>query len=94
MLEALSLGSYLLLVDYTGRLFREGKVVISADVWGRPLLADELDDCRNQVGRHGHDGLALGEKSRFVLSDLYVFALIVVLTTTGTPSILRLPAPA
>jgi hypothetical protein len=34
MLEGFSLGSYLLLVDYTGRLFREGKAVISAEVSG------------------------------------------------------------
>ena len=34
MLEGLSLGSYLLLVDYTGRLFREGKAMISAQVVG------------------------------------------------------------
>jgi hypothetical protein len=34
MLEGSSLGSYLLLVDYTGRLFREGKSVISAEVAG------------------------------------------------------------
>ena len=34
MLEGFSLGSYLLLVDYTGRLFREGKSVISAEVSG------------------------------------------------------------
>jgi REP element-mobilizing transposase RayT len=32
MLEGLSLGNYLLLVDYTGRLFREGKSVISTEV--------------------------------------------------------------
>jgi hypothetical protein len=32
MLEGFSLGSYLLLVDYTGRLFREGKARISHDV--------------------------------------------------------------
>jgi len=32
MLEGFSLGSYLLLVDYTGRLFREGKAAISRDV--------------------------------------------------------------
>jgi REP element-mobilizing transposase RayT len=32
MLEGLCLGSYLLLVDYTGRLFREGKVAISREV--------------------------------------------------------------
>ena len=34
MLEGFSLGNYLLLVDYTGRLFREGKSVISAEVSG------------------------------------------------------------
>jgi REP element-mobilizing transposase RayT len=34
MLEGLSLGSYLLLVDFTGRLFREGKAVISAELTG------------------------------------------------------------
>jgi hypothetical protein len=32
MLEGFSLGSYLLLVDYTGRLFREGKAAISRQV--------------------------------------------------------------
>ncbi len=32
MLAGFSLGSYLLLVDYTGRMFREGKVVISGQV--------------------------------------------------------------
>jgi hypothetical protein len=32
MLEGFSLGSYLLLVDYTGLLFREGKAAISADL--------------------------------------------------------------
>ncbi len=32
MLEGLSLGNYLLLVDYTGRLFREGKASISREV--------------------------------------------------------------
>ena len=34
MLEGFSLGSYLLLVDYTGRLFRDGKAVISAELNG------------------------------------------------------------
>ena len=34
MLEGLALGSYLLLVDFTGRLFREGKAVISAELTG------------------------------------------------------------
>jgi hypothetical protein len=32
MLEGFSLGSYLLLVDYTGRLFRRGKAAISAEL--------------------------------------------------------------
>jgi hypothetical protein len=34
MIAGFSLGSYLLLVDYTGRLFRHGKAVISADLAG------------------------------------------------------------
>ena len=34
MLEGISLGSYLLLVDYTGRMFREGKAAISAELTG------------------------------------------------------------
>jgi REP element-mobilizing transposase RayT len=34
MLEGFSLGNYLLLVDYTGRLFREGKATISREVAG------------------------------------------------------------
>jgi hypothetical protein len=34
MLEGFSLGSYLLLVDYTGRLFRDGKAAISAELAG------------------------------------------------------------
>ncbi len=34
MVEALSLGGYLLLVDYTGRLFRDGKTAISAELVG------------------------------------------------------------
>jgi hypothetical protein len=34
MLEGLSPGSYLLLVDYTGRLFREGKAAVSAELSG------------------------------------------------------------
>jgi hypothetical protein len=32
MLEGFSLGTYLLLVDYTGRLFREGKTAISREI--------------------------------------------------------------
>jgi hypothetical protein len=34
MLEGFSLGSYLLLVDYTGRFFREGKAAISGELAG------------------------------------------------------------
>lgn len=34
MFDGLSLGNYLGVVDYTGRLFREGKAVISADLAG------------------------------------------------------------
>ena len=34
MLEGFSLGNYLLLVDYTGRLFREGKALIWAELTG------------------------------------------------------------
>jgi hypothetical protein len=34
MLEGFSLGSYLLLVDYTGRLFRDGKAAISRELSG------------------------------------------------------------
>src|SRR5262249_43329148 len=34
MLESFSLGSYLLLVDYTGRLFRDGKAAVSREVSG------------------------------------------------------------
>jgi hypothetical protein len=32
IIEGFSLGNYLLLVDYTGRLFREGKATISVEV--------------------------------------------------------------
>ena len=34
MIEGLSVGSYLLLIDFTGRLFRDGKAAISAEVAG------------------------------------------------------------
>ncbi len=34
MLEGFSLGNYLILVDYTGRLFRDGKAAISAELTG------------------------------------------------------------
>jgi hypothetical protein len=32
MLEGFSLGNYILLVEYTGRLFRDGKAVISSEL--------------------------------------------------------------
>ena len=34
MLEEFSLGNYLLLVEYTGRMFREGKAAISGELAG------------------------------------------------------------
>ena len=34
MIEGFSLGNYLLLVEYTGRLFREGKAVVSGELAG------------------------------------------------------------
>jgi hypothetical protein len=34
MLEDFSLGSYLLLVDFTGRLFRDAEAVISSEMTG------------------------------------------------------------
>jgi len=34
MLAGFSLGSYLLLLDYTGRLFRAGKTALSAELAG------------------------------------------------------------
>ena len=34
MFEGLSIGNYLLLVDFTGRVFREGKARISAELAG------------------------------------------------------------
>ena len=41
MIDGFSLGSYLLLVDYTGRLFREGKATISVELLGNPGTARE-----------------------------------------------------
>ncbi|HLN27579.1 MAG TPA: hypothetical protein VK395_07520 [Gemmataceae bacterium] len=34
MIEGFSLGNYLLLVEYTGRLLREGKAVIAGELAG------------------------------------------------------------
>jgi hypothetical protein len=50
MLEGLSLGNYLLLVDHTGRLFREGKSVISAEVSGiLELLGSTAESSRSRL---------------------------------------------
>ena len=49
MLEGLSLGSYLLVVDYTGRLFREGKAAISAEVFG---ILNRIGISRTCAGRN------------------------------------------
>jgi hypothetical protein len=47
MVEGLCLGSYLLLVDYTGRVFREGKAATSreaAEIFERLLTSRNLAD--------------------------------------------------
>jgi len=54
MLEDFSLGSYLLLVDFTGRLFRDAKAVISA----------ELAGILNRLGSSAEDWQARLEKLR------------------------------
>ena len=46
--EPLSLGSYLLLVDYTGRLFREGKATISRELAG---IFDRIGSSAEAGGR-------------------------------------------
>jgi hypothetical protein len=52
MLEGLSLGSYLLVVDYTGRLFREGKATISAEAFGiLHRIGISLDEWRARLER-------------------------------------------
>ena len=50
MVEGLPLGSYLLLVDYTGRLFREGKSAMLAELAG--ILA-RLGTSRGKLGPAG-----------------------------------------
>jgi hypothetical protein len=42
MIEGFSLGSYLLLVDYTARLFREGKATLSQGIIGGLLVSVQL----------------------------------------------------
>jgi hypothetical protein len=54
----------------------------------RLFLVDELDDLRNQFGRHDHNGLPLGQKSRFVLGNLFVVGLIFVMLGKLADSVL------
>ena len=62
MLESFSLGSYLLLVDYTGRLFRQGKARISSEVAGilerlgssAEFWADRLQQMRSKSRLFGN----------------------------------------
>ncbi len=57
MLENFSLGSYLTLVDYTGRLFREGKATISreeAEIFDR--LGTNPETWQNRLQRLRGDG--------------------------------------
>jgi hypothetical protein len=58
MLEGLSLGNYLVLVDYTGGMFREGKSVISAAVSG---ILERLG--RTRAGGRGWRNCALAGSS-------------------------------
>jgi hypothetical protein len=52
MLEGVSLGSYLLVVDYTGRLFREGKTAITAEALGiLHRIGISLDEWRSRLER-------------------------------------------
>jgi hypothetical protein len=45
MLEGFSLGNYLLLVDFTARLYREGKAALSREVAG---ILERLGSCADQ----------------------------------------------
>jgi hypothetical protein len=56
MLRGFSLGSYTFLLDYTGRLFRDGKAVISA----------ELSGILQRLGSTAADWQARLEKSSFL----------------------------
>ena len=60
MLEGFSLGSYLLLVDYTGRLFRRGKAAISAELAGiLERLGSSADSWRARLEKL-HSGRLFG----------------------------------
>lgn len=60
MLEGFSLGSYLLLIDYTGRLFRQGKARLSSEVAG------VLDRLGSSAEFWGHRLQAMLKKSRLL----------------------------
>ena len=55
MMQGFSLGSYVQLVDYTGRIFRQGKASISAELAG----IFERIGCRAKTGRTGWKGFAM-----------------------------------
>jgi hypothetical protein len=79
MFEGLSIGGYLLLVDYTGRLYREGKARISAELAG---ILDRIGSGAESWHRRleklksgrwfGHFFAASGEKLREIASSLNV----------------------
>src|SRR6266446_6726469 len=52
--------------------------ICPAFVLCRPFPVNELDDLRNQLGGHHHDGLVLGPKGLLVFGNLFVLGLIVV----------------
>jgi hypothetical protein len=52
MLEGFPLGSYLLLVEYTGRLFRDGNVTLSAELSGTlEHIGTTTENCRTRLER-------------------------------------------
>jgi hypothetical protein len=75
MVEGFSLGSYLLLVEYTGRLLWDGKAVISAETSG--VLETTGHHRRKLVGQAGE--IAQGSPARPILRNqspaLHFFAL-------------------
>jgi len=59
MIEGFSLGNYLLLVEYTGRLFRAGKAVISGDLAGIfETAGEQRRDLAGAVAEAGHRPVA------------------------------------
>ena len=55
MIQGFSLGSYVQLVDYSGRLFRQGKASISAEL---AAIFERLG-CSVRAGRAGSRGSAM-----------------------------------